>query len=320
MSKTCVRGLALSLAVLSVAGALLGQQAEKKASAPKAGCEPGTCVSKVVYFPNSATPYELQDVVNTVRVFAGITRIDQNQSEHTISLEATAEQIAIAEKLVSVLEKLKLSGGSSPSSVLVYETKPAPPESAMSDKAPDNSSVAARTSCERNTCLIKVLYLPDFASSFELQDVVNMVRTLTDITRIVPSGAGHTIGIQGTAEQVGIAERVVSVLETLQASGGNKRTSVLVYEVKGLMPEPAVSEKMSEQTIERMRKTACELTTCVIKALYLPDLSTHELQDVINRVRTTAQVTHIVPSQTRHVVAIRGTSEQVALAEKLVNE
>ena len=315
MSKTSVRGLALSLTVIFLASAAVGQDAEKKPTTPRAACEPGNCITKVLYLPNSSTPYELQNVVNTVRVFAGITHINPNPSEHTISLEATAEQVAIAEKLVSVLEKLQSSGGNSPSSVLVYEVKPSRPEPTASEKAPPS-----RISCEFNTCLIKVLYLPDFATASELQDVVNMIRTQTDITRIVPSGSGHTIGIQGTAEQLAVAERLVSVMESLQASGGHSRSSVLVYELKGLLPEPAVSEKFSQESILRMRKTLCELSTCVIKALYLPDLSTDQLQDAINKMRTSAQVSRTSLSPTRHVIVVRGTPEQVALAERVTNE
>jgi hypothetical protein len=275
---------------------------------PKTDCEPHNCVSKVLSLPNISTGYELQNVVNIVRVMADITHIDQNLSARTISLEGTSEQIAIAEKLLSVSETLR-SSGTKPSSVLVYEAKPTQPD--VSEKTPSNSSV-------ETSSLVKVLYLPDFATTVELQDAVNIFRTIADITRIVPDPYLHSIWLRGTAEQLAIAERLVSVMEGLQS--GKNRSSALVYEFKGSMPEPVVSEKLSEETILRMRKNICELTTCLIKALYLPDLSAVQLADAINRVRTTAQVSRTCPSPSRHVLMIRGTSEQVALAEKVANE
>ncbi len=294
--------LALSLTLLLITSAVLGQEVAKKVTPSRTACEPGTCISKVLSVPNISAPHELQNVVNIIRVMADITQIDHNQSEHTISLEGTADQIAVAEKLLSVSESLRSSGADKPSSVLVYELNSTRQEPAKSES------------------LIKVLYLPNFATTVEFQDSVNIFRTTADIRRIVPDPSSHAIWLRGTAEQIAIVERLASVMENLQSSRGQKRSSVFVYELKGSMPEPAVSEKFSEETIAHMRSTICDLTTCVIKAFYLPDLSTAQLSDVINRVRTTAQITRICPSPSRHLLVVRGTPEQVGLAEKLANE
>ena len=62
-----------------------------------------------------------------------------------------------------------------------------------------------------------------------------------------------------------------------------------------------------------------QLTTCFVKALYLPDLSTTQLVDAQNRMRSTADISRTILMLPNHVLMIRGTSEQVALAEKLTN-
>lgn len=315
MTKGFARELALSVSVVFLASAIFGQEADKKTpvpTAPVTGCESETCISKVLYLPNVSTPSELQNLVGMLRAIADIKQIRSNPSESTISLEGTPEQIVIAEKLVSVLEKVRSSGGNNPSFIFVHESKPSLLESAMSEKGP-----ASRNRCELNSCVIEVLYLPTFSTAYELQDVVNMVRTLSDITRLVPNQADHTITIKATAEQLATAEELVRVLENLRSSGGHDRTSVLVYELKLSMPPPP---SMSAETRQRLLRTMCELTTCYIKALYVPDFSMDQLQDVLNRIRTTTQITRTVPSQSRHVIVIRGTAEQVALAEKLANE
>jgi len=309
MSKTWAFRLALSLAVLFLAPAVLSQEADKRvpvSSAPRTGCEPETCVSKVLHFPNSPTAFELQNVVNTLRVIVDITSLNSNSSEHTISLKGTPDQFAIAEKLVSVLESLR-SGGQRSSSVLVYQPT----------GAPLNAHPASRMRCELTDCLIKVLYLPNFSTPFELQDAVNILRTIADITSIVPNPSGPTIALKGTPEQVAVAERLVSVLEALRSSGGQNRSSVLVYELKGSMPAPTVAPGQPPLPPTLF---PCEVTSCFIKVLYLPDFSATQTHDLINRIRTTTQMTRTVPSSSGHVIVIRGTSEQVAVAERLTNE
>ena len=173
-----------------------------------------------------------------------------------------------------------------------------------------------RADCEPNNCISKVLYLPDFSTASELQQVVNMFRSIADFTDIYPKQSDHTIALKGTPEQLAVAEKLLNVLESLRSSGSHDRSSVLVYQLNGRLSGTAQSERMLAQN-PRAASTICDLTTCYIKAMYLPDLSMPELQDFTNKLRTTADLTRtqIIPS--RHVLVIAGTSEQVALAETL---
>jgi len=197
MSKRCGLRLALSVAVLFIVSPAFGQGAEFTR------CEPDTCISKVLYLPNFSKPYELQDVVNMFRAILEMTYVTPNQSEHAISLRGTAEQLAIAEKLVSVLESLRSSGGRNRSSVLVYQ-----PEPAVSERASEQSTAAAPTvRCKLTTCFIKALYLPDF-SIVQLQDALNKLRSEVHIARIIISPSSHAIVLQGASEQLALAERL----------------------------------------------------------------------------------------------------------------
>ena len=175
-----------------------------------------------------------------------------------------------------------------------------------------------RDDCEANNCISKVLYVPELPTPFELQDVVNTFRTIVDFTNIEHiNPSDHTIALKGTAEQLAVAEKLLSVLESIRSSGGHNRSSVLVYQLKGRLSGTAQAERMLQNP--RLASTICELTTCYIKAMYLPDLSMPELQNFTNRVRMAADLpgTAIIPS--RHVLVIRGTSEQVTLTETLMN-
>jgi len=165
--------------------------------------------------------------------------------------------------------------------------------------------------CEPNTCISKVLYVPEFSTLFELQDVVNTFRTIVDFTNISPNPSDHTIALKSAPEQLAVAEKLLNVLESFRSSGSHDRSSVLVYQRKGRLSGTARSERMLAQN-PRAASTICDLTTCYIKAMYLPDLSMPELRDFTNKLRTTAELTRTQILPSRHVLVIAGTSEQVA--------
>jgi len=173
-----------------------------------------------------------------------------------------------------------------------------------------------RADCESDTCISKVLDVPEFSTPFELQEVVNRFRTILDFTNISPNPSDHTIALKGTLEQLAVAEKLLNVLESFRSSGSHDRSSVLVYQLKGRLSGTARSERMLAQN-PRAASTICDLTTCYIKAMYLPDLSMPELRDFTNKLRTTADLTRTQILPSRHVLVIAGTSEQVALAETL---
>ena len=79
----------------------------EKARLSATHCEIPACVQKVLYFSNVSQPTEMQDVVNTMRTIAEISRIQQIPGERIIILEGTAEQVALAEKLAAEIDKDK---------------------------------------------------------------------------------------------------------------------------------------------------------------------------------------------------------------------
>ena len=82
--------------------------AEGNAKFSRTHCEvPSSCVQKVLYFSNISQPSELQDVVNAIRVIAEVQRIQQIISGSIIVIEGTADQVALAEKLATEIDKGK---------------------------------------------------------------------------------------------------------------------------------------------------------------------------------------------------------------------
>jgi len=172
-----------------------------------------------------------------------------------------------------------------------------------------------RADCEPNNCISKVLYVPEWSTAGELQEVVNTFRSIAGFTIIYPQQSDHTIALKGTPGQLASAEKLLSVLESLR-SGSHDRSSVLVYQLKGLTSGTA-RERMLAQ-YPQAASTICDLSTCYIKAMYLPDLSMPQLYDFTNKLRTTAAITRTEVIRSRHVLVIGGTSEQVSLADEML--
>jgi general secretion pathway protein D len=64
-----------------------------------------------------------------------------------------------------------------------------------------------------------------------------------------------------------------------------------------------------------------DLEQSVIKTFYLSNLSQPtELQDVVNALRQILEISRIQPLQTEGAIIVRGTPDQIALAQKLVND
>jgi len=210
MSKACARRFAVSLAALFLASVMLAQEPGKKTPIRPTSandCEANTCISKVLYLPEFSTPFELQEVVNTFRSIADFRNIYLNDSDHTVSLKGTPDQLAVAEKLLTVLESLRSSGGRDRSSVLVYQIKGPLSGTARSEQMLAQHPRVASKMCDLTTCYIKAMYLPDLSTPQELQDFTNKLRTTADMarTQIIPSR--HVLVIAGTSEQVALAER-----------------------------------------------------------------------------------------------------------------
>jgi general secretion pathway protein D len=64
-----------------------------------------------------------------------------------------------------------------------------------------------------------------------------------------------------------------------------------------------------------------ELEPNVVKTFYLSNLAqTTEMQDVVNSLRTVVEITRVISVPSQNAIVVRGTPDQVALAEKIVND
>lgn len=98
---------------------------------------------------------------------------------------------------------------------------------------------APKTDCEPDNCISKVLYLPEFPTASELQDVANMLRSILDVRYIEHiSPPDHTITLKGSPEQFAAAGKILNALQSLRLFGGRDPSSILVFSSKVTWWEP----------------------------------------------------------------------------------
>ncbi len=70
---------------------------------------------------------------------------------------------------------------------------------------------AKRTEVEQN--VVKTFYLSNLATTTEIQDVVNTLRTVVEITRVISLPTQNALVVRGTPDQVALAEKLVGDLD-----------------------------------------------------------------------------------------------------------
>ena len=99
----------------------------------------------------------------------------------------------------------------------------APPEQTTTE----SNSRLSKTHCDFPSCVQKVLYFSNISQPVDLQDVVNAVRVIAEIQRAQPIAGAQIIIIEGTAEQVAVAEKLAAEIDK-----GKRRFGGLGYRIE----------------------------------------------------------------------------------------
>jgi hypothetical protein len=143
--------------------------------------------------------------------------------------------------------------------------------------------------------LVRVFYLTHDETPTDTQEIVNLLRATADIQRVFPYHARGAIALRGTPAQIGLAEWLFSQLDQ---PVDPQTAKAAAYEY----PEPGGGVD-------------------AVRVFYLtPGEGRQNTQEIINLIRTTADVQRIFPYTARRAIALRGTPAQIALAEWLFGE
>jgi general secretion pathway protein D len=111
-----------------------------------------------------------------------------------------------------------------------------------------SDTVAKRKELEQN--VIKTFYLSNISTPTELQDTVNAIRTLVEISRIQQLPSQGAIVVRGTPDQVALAEKIIDDIDKAKPE---VIVEVAVLQVRrdkllnlGITPPPSVSAQLAE--------------------------------------------------------------------------
>jgi hypothetical protein len=142
---------------------------------------------------------------------------------------------------------------------------------------------------------VRVFYFTHGETPQEIQEIVNLIRTTADVQRAFPYASRRAVVLRGTADQIALAEwlfsRLDKPIDPLTAKAA-------AYE----FPEPGGAVD-------------------AVRVFYFThEESPDNLQQMINLIRTTADIQRIFSYNPRRAIALRGTAAQVAVAEWLFGE
>ena len=230
----------------------------------------GQTSEKVFYFAHLETPQALQEVTNAVRSVGDIRDVSMDAAKRSLTVKGTAGQIAAAGWLTAEMDK----AGSVPG------TRDFP----FSDpKAP----------------LAQVVYLSHVDNPRDLQEIVNAVRSISDIQRCFPMNQQKAIVMRGLPEQVKAADWLLSVLD----------------QPAGAQPASAAAREYRLAPEEWDIRGGLVVRVAVLTQAATPQA----IQEITNVTRSIADIQRCYPIQSRRVLVMRGNDDQMALADWLLN-
>ncbi|MGB9105390.1 MAG: secretin N-terminal domain-containing protein, partial [Terriglobales bacterium] len=151
----------------------------------------------------------------------------------------------------------------------------------------------------------------------ELKTISNVPITMrmTDDTKNVYTAIGKLAGINVLFDPDYVSRRITIDLNNVSL---NQALEIVALESKTFWR--AVTPNTVFVAADTKAKRT-EIEQNVVKTFYLSNLAqTTEMQDIVNTLRTVVEITRVISLASQNAIVIRGTPDQVALAEKLVND
>jgi len=135
--------------------------------------------------------------------------------------------------------------------------------------------------------VVRVFYLTTPATVQDFQEVATLVRTISSILRVFTYNARKALVVRDTAAQVQLAEWLVKELEQPAAPSSHE------YRIPGGKDD-------------------------VVHVLYLPQTgSVQAFQKAATQIRTATQMNRVFTCNTPKALAVRGSADQIAMAERM---
>jgi hypothetical protein len=245
-------------------------QMQNEAAYPGKPLDGSADAVRLFYLTHGETAQETQQLVNLIREMSDIQRISYYGDRRTIALRGTPDQIALAEWLFGRLDK----------PVDPQTVKPAGYEFPAPNGAMES---------------VRVLYFTQDERSENPQQMINLIRTATEIRRAHDYSPRGAIVLRGTAAQIALAEWLFGELNK-PVNPQTNRTAAY------------------QQTAPTGRSEAVRLF------FFSRNETDQDLQEIMQMIRTMADIQAVNPYPPKRAIVVRGTPAQIALAEWVVSQ
>jgi hypothetical protein len=316
-------------------------------------------LDRVLHFTSTDNPQNLKEIATLIRLTADIQQVAVDTGERTLTLRGTGAQMALAEWLFTELDK-PASGQALQSQnwakheyrvsdtaddlvrifyvpgpqgiaafqevattvrsiadirrMFTYNALKAIAVRGTAEQAklaeflfaeldqPDSVAGAQRRSAsaeyrmaEPRENLVRVFYLPSTKTVQDFQEVAQLVRTITDARRLFTYNAPKAMVVRGDDYQLALAAWLFNELDNAPTAQGQPRAK---HEY-------------------RLSNTSDDL----VRIYYLSGVDTPQrLQETASKVRSTTGSRRILTYNAPNALAIRGTAEQIAMADRVIGE
>jgi type II secretory pathway component GspD/PulD (secretin) len=226
---------------------------------------------RVFRFAHAEGPQQRQEMVNAIRTVAELQRAVVDNRAGALAVRGTPEQLDLTAWIFAELDR----------------TPGAPAATVMeSHQVPGDYAPQAR-----------VFFLAHGADPETIQEVVNTLRSVAELQRVMAYSANSALVVRGTSDQMELAAWLVRNLD--KAAGVQGAAKPLEYTYNDSSPRPA--------TAVRMYRIAHSTTP-------------QTLQELVNAVRSIAEAQRVTVNTAVATITLRATPAQATMATWLIQE
>jgi len=238
-------------------------------------------VARMFYPAHVDSPQQLQELVNVIRSMSEIRPIAIYNPAKVIVLRGANAQV---EQAAWIIKALDLAPGHALPPVAATQVA-FPPGSTLEN--PEARAYHMRHNQQR------IFYLKNHETPQQIQEMVNVLRSVTEIQRITSFNALRAICVLGTADQADAVAWLVSELEK---------------------PAPQAAAE------DRYYLTPENAADGEVRVFFVPGLQTPQAtQQLVTQIRM-ARIQRVTSFHSAKAIVIRGTAGQVAAAEQAVQQ
>jgi len=218
---------------------------------------------RVFFTPHVQSTADLQSIVSIVRSVGDIQQVTAEFTRKAITVKGDAAQFAFVDWATHELDDP--TGGAGPREYRIGEG--------------DRS-------------IVRIYYLTNIKTPLEIQEVLNAIRSVADVQRMLPYNTAAALVARGTADEMAAVDWLVHELD---------------------QPAPAkTSADLPMPWTPRVPEVA--------KVFALKTATPVQLQEIANLTRSVADIQRFFPISSSRVIVARGTAEQIAIAGWIIQQ